>query len=747
MSLSKLILASALALGAASAHADTAYHPLANGSFNQNWTNTGLITTANIWTGVPSLEGYRGDDLTIFTGTDPRTIVAFGITPLNVSANVIDASALMSGGLAEVESGTDVGGNPTVGFQGSGTADAPFLLLRLNTTGCTGVQLSYTLRDIDTLETAGISQQVVVQGRVGESGNLSEIPGTYIAAANNSATTPGLVTLGPAYDNQAQVQLRWLTTNAPNTDAMIGIDDIQVTGTCTGGVDNPPTVLSTVPASNATGVARAANISVQFSEAVTTNPNWFTLSCSSSGGVNVVESGTGSTRTLNPVVDLAFGETCTATIAAANVIDQDGTPEPMVSNYLFAFTVLADLAPTVVSTTPGNNATNVALTSNITINLSEPVSVSGNWYSISCVASGSHSAVVTGGPSSYVLNPDVNFQLLEQCTVVLTGSLIVDLDGNPAPLASNYTFSFTSQGSSANYYSGVVTTSAAALRTSLHELIDDHTAYQYSIGTNTCNPQAPSVAMCDVWDIVELAEQDPTEPGKILDVYRNRKYTKITDRSGATGPTTYNREHTWPNSLGFNDLNFLDGNGNPYSAYTDAHMLYASASDHNQSRGNKPYANCPGCLIQDQTDLNHGQGGPGFPNQGMAPDGNTGSYQVWEKRKGDVARAILYMDVRYAGGSHANGQPEMDLIATNDRSLIQVTPGGQVPATGYMGLLSVLLEWHAADPPDTIEILRHEVVYGFQGNRNPFVDHPEYAACLFANQCAAGDDLFRNGFE
>jgi len=46
----------------------------------------------------------------------------------------------------------------------------------------------------------------------------------------------------------------------------------------------------------------------------------------------------------------------------------------------------------------------------------------------------------------------------------------------------------------------------------------------------------------------------------VLDVYRNRTYTKITDRSGATGPNNYNREHTWPNSLGFNDLDGLDAN-------------------------------------------------------------------------------------------------------------------------------------------------------------------------------------------
>ena len=845
MSLMRLCLAGALALAAFGASADSLYHPLASGGFTQNWSNTGLITVNNDWSMVPSLEGYRGDDPAVGVGVDPRTLTAFVVSPLNVTANNTDASNFVSGGIVEVESGVDVGTNPTIGFQGSGTADAPFLLLRLNTSGCSAIQLSYTLRDIDTLETVGTQQPVVVQGRVGESSALAEIPGTYVAIANNGSTTSGAVTLPVAYENQSQVQLRWLTTNANATDAMIGIDDILVSGNCG---DVPPAVTSTTPANLAINQSTATNITVQFSEAVTTNPGWFTLNCTGVGTVAVTESGVGATRTLDPVpnlpanasctanilaadvldqdgtpnamtanysfsfgtdapptvtstvpvnaatgvarnanivvnfseavsttagwatlvcggnpiasttsgtgatrtldpdTDLAFGTSCTVTVNAAGVTDLDGSPEPMAADFVFGFTVIVDAPPTVTSTVPANNATSVALAANLTINFSEPVTLGGSWFAIECTVSGGHPAVVSGGPMSFTLDPIANFVNSEVCAVTLIGALIVDQDGTPQP-AADYSFSFTTLPSTANYYQGVDTSSAAALRTSLHNLIDDHTAYQYSISGNSCNLAAPTVALCDTWDILESAEQDPTESGKVLDVYRNRKYTKITDRSGATGPLTYNREHTWPNSLGFNDLSGLDGSNNPYSPYTDTHMLYASASDHNGDRGNKPYANCPGCAIQNPTDLNHGQGGPGFPNQGVGPDGNAGSYEVWVKRKGDVARAILYMDVRYAGGTHANGQPEPDLIATDNRSQLQITPSGTVPATGYMGLLTTLLEWHAADPPDAIELARHEVVYSFQSNRNPFIDHPEYAACLYQNQCTAGSDIFANGFE
>ncbi len=64
-----------------------------------------------------------------------------------------------------------------------------------------------------------------------------------------------------------------------------------------------------------------------------------------------------------------------------------------------------------------------------------------------------------------------------------------------------------------------------------------------------------------------------------------------------------------------------------------------------------------------------------------------------------------------------------------------------------MAVLDTLVAWHQADPPDAGEILRNEIVYGFQGNRNPFIDHPEYAACLWQNVCVAGENVFSNGFE
>ena len=111
------------------------------------------------------------------------------------------------------------------------------------------------------------------------------------------------------------------------------------------------------------------------------------------------------------------------------------------------------------------------------------------------------------------------------------------------------------------------------------------------------------------------------------------------------------------------------------------------------------------------------------------------------------------MDVRYEGGNAANGQPEPDLIVTDDAGLADdTTPSGQVPPVGYMGLKSVLVAWSLADPPDDAERLRNDVIYSFQQNRNPFIDHPEWVECLFVTPPVCGsapppDPLFANGFE
>lgn len=266
-----------------------------------------------------------------------------------------------------------------------------------------------------------------------------------------------------------------------------------------------------------------------------------------------------------------------------------------------------------------------------------------------------------------------------------------------------------------DYYATADDTNATTLRNTLHDIIDDHNAGDYS-GGNTF----------DTWEMLSFADEDPTDPTKVWMVYKNNSYTY---QGG--GQQAYNREHTWPQSYGFSS----GALGSNNAARTDGHHLMMSDVTYNGNRGNLYFDNCLSGCTEDVTTANHGQGGPGIANK---YDSN--SYEVWDFRKGDIARAMFYMDVRYAGDVGG----EVDLQLTDNANLIQT-------GDPYMGLLSVLLEWHEADPVDDIERERNERIYSFQANRNPFIDHPEWVECIFVSggTCSTqnNDLIFADGFE
>jgi hypothetical protein len=222
-----------LLMASSSVQASSIYHSLAGGNFSQDWTNTGLITTSDDWSGVPSIEGYRGDDLTAVTNTDPQTIVAFSGAPagpvLDVNANNTNPNTFATGGVTEF----DTLANPVVAMQGSGTADAPFLIFYMDSTGRENVSLSYLLRDVDG-SADNAAQQVALQYRIGNSGDFTNVPSVYIAdatTAGSATQTTGISATDPAWSNVPQLQFRVITTNAGGNDEWVGVDDISVVST------------------------------------------------------------------------------------------------------------------------------------------------------------------------------------------------------------------------------------------------------------------------------------------------------------------------------------------------------------------------------------------------------------------------------------------------------------------------------------------------------------------------------------
>ena len=175
--------------------------------------------------------GYRGDALSSADGADPQLILAPGdATPLNVSANQTNPNTFTTGGVAEFDSLTD----PSIALQGSGTADAPHIVITLDTRSWQSVTVEYLLRDLDG-SADNAAQQVALHYRVGAGGSYVNVPAAYVADATSgpsqaTLTTLVSVTLPASVNNKPLVQLRILTSNAAGSDEWVGIDDIRVSG-------------------------------------------------------------------------------------------------------------------------------------------------------------------------------------------------------------------------------------------------------------------------------------------------------------------------------------------------------------------------------------------------------------------------------------------------------------------------------------------------------------------------------------
>ena len=560
-------------------------------------------------------------------------------------------------------------------------------------------------------------------------------------AATNRTAVSGSIT-GINLAAGASLWVRWVDTNASGADDGLAIDDISFEVAGDPPADLPPTVLSTTPANNAVDVPLASTLSVSFSEAVTLTAPWYSISCAVSGSHTASQAGGPTTYTLTPSPGFASNEVCTWTILAAGVVDQDGTPDAMAADSVVTFTTFDPGSvppPSVISTQPADGASNVPLASDVRVNFSEAVTTTSSAFALAC-----DSTPITlsesGSGASRTLTPATLLPANANCTFTINASEVRNT--SDVAMAASVEVNFTvGSGETSGYYAQVNTSSAEQLRCTLHLTIRGHTAYPYSgSGTNT-------------WTILETAQANPDNPNQVLDVYRNRLYTAVADRAGTGSGLTYNREHTWPNSLGFPSQ--TGDHGLPNAPYTDTHMLYLSDTQWNADRSNSPYGNCPVAAScgERTTEVNGGFGGGSGVYPGNSNWVNNNTFETWNHRKGDVARAVMYMAIRYEGGTDpTSGQAEPNLELTDNRALIVGSSNYNVPA--YMGLLSDLLAWHAADPPDAAEVARNDVIQTFQGNRNPFIDHPEWATlALFQSSnpatCLplANDLIFANGFD
>lgn len=204
----------------------------------------------------------------------------------------------------------------------------------------------------------------------------------------------------------------------------------------------------------------------------------------------------------------------------------------------------------------------------------------------------------------------------------------------------------------------------------------------------------------DVWDILKEADQNPENNSEVWLIYSEIGRAKTDQQGSGTSVGKWNREHIYAQSRGgFTDGTSTSADGvdiymtTGYSdldhAHGDAHGIRPADSGENSSRGNEDYGDADGLY--------------------SGPSGNAGSW------KGDVARSLMFMTLRYDG-------------------LTLVTENPDNTTVGSMGDLTNLLQWHTADKPDDYEMNRNNVLYTWQYNRNPFIDLPELVDYVFGTK-------------
>ena len=260
------------------------------------------------------------------------------------------------------------------------------------------------------------------------------------------------------------------------------------------------------------------------------------------------------------------------------------------------------------------------------------------------------------------------------------GIRVIDNDFTAAPFGTplNPTYGIVSSTAPAGYYATLEGLSGAALKQAVQDIIaNPAVVHAHNYG--------------DIIEILKIADQNPLNSNEVWLMYVEQSRSKLEFQDTGINTGKWNREHIYPQSRGgFTDgtesipdgINvWLPTNANDILAgHADAHHLRAEDGAENSLRSNNDY------------------GLTGY----NGPSGTMGSW------KGDVARSVFYMAVRYNGLSVVNG----DIADTT---------------VGQLGDLASLLTWNTLDSSDDFEMNRNNYIYTWQVNRNPFIDYPDLA--------------------
>ncbi len=237
--------------------------------------------------------------------------------------------------------------------------------------------------------------------------------------------------------------------------------------------------------------------------------------------------------------------------------------------------------------------------------------------------------------------------------------------------SENYKPSSQPQAAVASYYASVSVASGNALFSSLSQII----------GSNTRR-----LSYDGALDAIKDVDTDPSDSDNVLLIYTGESRDKRLNVGGGKSNMLWNREHVWPQSRG------------AQSYKSDVHNLWPADARLNSIRGNKDFDD-GGDLLDWVADTHTSRS----------------SFEPSNDFKGEAARVLFYMATRYSNLSLN------DQVGNGDHSL---------------GRLCRMLEWNEEDPVSDHEKNRNDAIYErWQKNRNPFVDHPEWARLIWGQRC------------
>ena len=242
----------------------------------------------------------------------------------------------------------------------------------------------------------------------------------------------------------------------------------------------------------------------------------------------------------------------------------------------------------------------------------------------------------------------------------------------------------------AGYYAALEGLAGAPLKQALQDII--------------ANPSVVRLhSYADIWEILSRSDRNPENNNKVWTIYREESMAKLDQQNSSSIVGKWNREHIFAQSRGGFSVASGDTNDgisvwNTTSAdavidgVSDAHHIRAANGQENSSRNNKNFGDVATSSVYN------------------GPSGSQGSW------KGDVARALFYMAVRFNGLNVLNGDPSEDNTGNS---------------SGNIGDLAAFLAWNVSDPSDDFEMNRNNYIYTWQQNRNPFIDYPLLADYIF----------------